>query len=86
MLTLEDCADYCDLTDDEIEAITEGAGIPPIEVCAMVQQYTDSPQECRKILRFLMEYLEKVEAHSDAHRSHEVHEAIQHFVSQHHLI
>lgn len=86
MLTFEDCADYCDLNDDEIQAIINGTGLPPIEVCAMVQQYADSPQQCRKILQFLQEYLEKVESQSDAKRAHEVHEAITHFVSNHHFV
>lgn len=86
MLTFEDCADYCNLSDDEIQAFIDGVGLPPIEVCAMVQQYAESPQECRKMLRFLQEYLEKVESDGDAERSHEVHEAITHFVENHHFV
>ena len=86
MLTFEDCADYCDLSDDEIQAFIDGVRLPPIEVCAMVQQYVDSPQECRKMLRFLQEYLEKVESSGDARRSHEVHEAITHFATNHHFV
>ncbi len=86
MLTYEDCADYCDLSEDEMQALINGLGLPPIEVCAMVQQYADSPQQCRKMLSFLQDYLEKVESSSDAFRAHEVHEAITHFVSNHHFV
>ena len=86
MLTYQDCADYCDLSDDEIQGILNGVNVPPIEVCAMVQEYSDSPQECRKLLKFLMDYLEKAESKSDAKRSHEIHEAILHFVSNHRLV
>ena len=86
MLTFQDCADYCDLTEDEVQAFSEGTGIPPIEVCAMVQEYADTPQQCRKLLQFLQDYLEKVEVDADAERSHQVHEAIHHFVANHHLI
>lgn len=86
MLTFQDCADYCDLYEDEIQGIINGANVSAIEVCAMVQEYSDSPQECRKMLKFLTDYLEKAESHSDEKRSHEIHEAINHFVSNHHLI
>lgn len=86
MLTFEDCADYCDLTNDEIEGLTEGLGLPPIEVCAIVQEYADSPQQCRKMLQFLHQYLEKVETLGDERRSHEVHEAISHFAATHHFV
>lgn len=86
MLTFKDCADFCDLTDDEIQGLLEGAKLSPIQVCAMVQQYADNPRECRKMVGFLQSYLEKVEGQADAKRAHEVHEAINHFVSNHHMI
>lgn len=86
MITFQDCADYCDLSQDEIEGLLEGTKTSPIHVCAMVQEFADSPKECRKMIGFLQAYLEKVEGQSDAKRSHEVHEAISHFVSTHHMI
>ena len=86
MLTFEDCADYCDLNDDQIQAMIIGSGLPPIEVCALVQQYADSPKQCRKMLQFLLEYLEKVECQSDAARSHEVHQSIEQFIERHHFV
>jgi hypothetical protein len=86
MLTLEDCADYCDLGSDEIAGLAQGLGLPAIEVCAMVQQYADTPSECRKMLQLLHGYLEKVESQGNDQRSHEVHEAILHFAATHHFV
>ncbi|MCW8881427.1 MAG: hypothetical protein OQK42_04600 [Sedimenticola sp.] len=86
MLTLKDCADFCDLSDDELLGLLEGADMSPIEVCAMVQQSADTPRECRKMVNFLQSYLEKVESKGDSKRAHEVHEAINHFVSNHHMV
>jgi hypothetical protein len=86
MLTFEDCADYCNLGNDEIAGLAEGLGLPSIEVIALVQQYADSPRECRKMLQLLQTYLEKVESTGDEQRSHEVHEAILHFASTHHFV
>lgn len=86
MLTFEDCADYCDLYEDEIQAIVNGTGLSSIEVCAMVHEHADSPQQCRKLLQFLQDYLEKVEMQADEKRAHEVHEAITHFTANHHFV
>ncbi|WP_210394600.1 hypothetical protein [Motiliproteus sediminis] len=86
MLTFKDCADYCDLSDDEIQGLLQGTHVSPIEVCALVQQYADDPRECRKMVGFLQEYLEKVERQADAKRAHEVHQAINHFVANHPMI
>ncbi|WP_428624427.1 hypothetical protein [Sedimenticola sp.] len=86
MLTLKDCADFCDLSDDELLGLLQGADMSPIEVCAMVQQFADTPSECRKMLGFLQTYLEKVESQGDTKRAHEVHEAINHFVSNHPMV
>ncbi len=86
MLTLKDCADFCDLSDDEILGLLGGAGMSPIDVCATVQQFADTPSECRKMVGFLQSYLEKVESKEDTERAHEVHEAIDHFVSNHAMI
>ncbi|MBC8209424.1 MAG: hypothetical protein H8E21_00045 [Gammaproteobacteria bacterium] len=86
MLSYQDCADYCDLSEDEVSGLLNGANLTPIEVCAMVQQYADSPQECRKMIKFLQDYMETVEAQSNEKRSHEIHQAINHFVANHRLI
>ena len=86
MLTFQDCADYCNLSEDEIQGILKGTNVPAIEVCAMVQEHADSPAECRKMLKFMMDYLERAEVHADAKRSHEIHEAIHHFVSNHRIV
>ncbi len=86
MLSFKDLSDYCDLSDDEIAAILNGANESPIEVCAMVQQIGEQPQECRRLLRYLQDYLEKTEQDCDARRAHELHQAIEHFVSNHHYV
>ena len=86
MISLKDCLDYCDLTEDEIQAIANGANITPIEVCALVQECGDTPKDCRQILQYLQDYLEKVESHEGEQRSHEVHKAINHFVANHHFV
>lgn len=86
MLTLKDCADFCDLTDDEVAAIERASHVPFIEACAIVESMGGTPEGCRQLLQLMHEHLERVEAKSDEQRSHEVHEAINHFVSTHHFV
>ncbi len=86
MLSLKECTDFCGLTDDEVQAIEHGAHVTPVGACALAQSAEEKPKECRQLLKYMHEYLEYVESHEDTRRSHEVHEAIQHFVSTHHFV
>ena len=86
MLTYEDCSGYCDLSEHEVQGLMNATNMSPIEVCAMVEQHADSPAECRKMTKFLMDYLEKAELKASAAESHEIHAAIDHFVQNHHMV
>lgn len=86
MLTFQDCADYCGLSEEEIQGIVRGARVTPMEACAMVRQYADSPKECRKMLNYLLEYMEDAEGRVDANRCHEIHKAVNHFADNHHFV
>lgn len=59
MLSMRDCLDYCDLTDDEVALIAEYEGIPDIMaaqvLCGLVQT-DDGVQLLARWLRELIEY------------------------------
>ena len=86
MISYIDCEGMCGLTDKEVEAIANGAHISPIEACALAEHEADTPKGCRHLLSCMQTYLEYVEAHDDARRSHEVHDAMNHFVASHHFV
>ena len=86
MLSLKDCADYCDLNDDELTAIQRGAHVDSLEACAMAHDAEQNPQNSRRMLKYLQEYLEYVESKESDERSHEVHHVIDHFIKNHRLI
>lgn len=86
MLSLKDCADYCDLTDDELNAIQRGAHVTTLDACALAHDAEQNPQNSRRVLKYLQEYLEYVEGTESDQRSHEVHHVIDHFIKNHHLI
>lgn len=86
MLSLKDCADYCDLTDDELTAIQRGAHVNTLDACALAHEAEQSPKNSRRVLKYLQEYLEYVESKESEERSHEVHQIIDHFIVNHRLI
>ena len=86
MLSLKECTDFCDLTDDEVKAIERGAHVCPVEACALAHEAEGKPKDCRKLLKYMHQYLEYVESHEYTRRSREVHQAIQHFTTTHRFI
>ena len=59
MISMRECLDYCDLTDDEVALIAEYEGIPDIMaaqvLCGLVQT-DDGVQLLARWLRELIEY------------------------------
>lgn len=86
MLSLKDCVDYCGLSDDAVSAIQYGAGVNALEACVLAQDAEQSARSSRRMLQYLQTYLEHVESQENPQRSHEVHQIIDHFVTNHRLI
>lgn len=70
MLTFRDFADYCDLSDDEIQCILNGTRVTDVETCTIIPEEIDPKLKCRKKDEFLQLYLEKAENLSDKKRTH----------------
>lgn len=84
MIRFQDCKDYCDLTEDEVEAIGAGMHATPMEACALAQKAEVSPEGREAILKCMNEYLALVESHEHG-KQHvkEVHDAIERFAAHH---
>lgn len=70
MLTFQDFADYCDLSDEEIRSILNGASVTDMESCAIIAEKIDPKLQCRKKDEFLQLYLQKAENTSNKNRTH----------------
>ena len=88
MLTYKECAEFCDLSNDEIQAIERAAQVTTMEACALLQDMAETPDGCRRALAYMMEYLEHVETvdGKSEKRSQEVHRAINHFAKTHRFV
>jgi len=83
MLRFADCSDFCNLSDEEIQIISNGANVPYIEACAIAHEAEDNPGFSRDVLELMQQQLEHVEKNADEKRSKEVHQAINDFASKH---
>lgn len=83
MLTYEDCADFCNFTEEEVRALEDGENVPALEACIRAHGLADNARGCRQFLKYLQERLEHVEAMNDSKASKEVHDAMKHFTSTH---
>ena len=86
MIRFQDCKDYCDLTEDEVEAIGAGMHTTPVEACALAQKAEVSPKGREAILKCMNEYLELVESHEQGEEHvEEVRAAIERFAVHHEI-
>jgi hypothetical protein len=65
MLTLRDCIDFCDLTEDEIDAIAEHEHVPEIIAVEIAQYLAHLPKGPNAIRRFIRDDIRDSEARCD---------------------
>lgn len=85
MLTLRDCLDYCDLTDDDVEMVAEHEHMPPTVAahfaCAMVQ----TSEGVLEIAHFMEEIVEDAEVHGELNKAEHVRHVCARFQAAHPL-
>ena len=65
MLSLKDCIDLCDLTEDEIDAIAEHEHVPEIIAVEIAQYLAHLPKGPDAIRRFIGDDIRDAEARCD---------------------
>ena len=83
MLTYEDCLAFCDLTEDEIEAIAEHEHIPAIVAIELGQYLVHSEDGARKIKRMILDDIEAARNRKDEEHYLVLRATLKHFVDTH---
>lgn len=65
MLSMRDCLDYCDLTDDEIELIAEHEDIPDVAAAQLVCGLVQTPEGVVIVTRYMEELIERANRRGD---------------------
>jgi hypothetical protein len=83
MLTYEDCLGFCDLTEEEIEAISEHEHIPAIVALELGQYLVQSEDGVRKIKRMILDDIEAAKRENKLDRYLVLRATLKHFVDTH---
>ena len=83
MLTYEDCLGFCDLTEEEIEAIAEHEHIPTIVALELGQYLVQSEDGVRRVKRMILDDIEVAREHGKKDRYLLLRATLKHFVDTH---
>ena len=83
MLTYEDCIGLCELTEEEIRAISEHEHIPEIVAAELGAYLVRTPEGERKIRRIILDDIRAAEARGDLARGLELKAVLHHFLETH---
>ncbi len=85
MLSIRDCLDYCDLTDDEVALLAEHEGIPEPAAahiaCGMVQ----TPEGVLVLTHFMLDLVEQANARGDKVKAAQAESVCARFMADHPL-
>jgi hypothetical protein len=85
VLTYEDCLGLCELTEEEIRAISEHEHIPAIVAAELGSYLVRTEEGEERIRRYIIEDIEQASARNDLTRVVELKSVLRHFVEHHPL-
>jgi len=83
MLSIRDCLDYCDLTDDEIELIAEHEGIPDVAAAQMACGLVQTPEGTLLLTRCIEDLLERAKRDGQKDKLRRARAVYQRFITDH---
>jgi len=84
MLTLDDCIELSELTEEEILAIAEHEHLPEMVALELGNYLTHTASGEKRIKRMICDDMEEARAKGDAHRVSMLKIVMKHFVEHHH--
>jgi len=83
MLSMRDCLDYCNLTDDEIDLIAEHEGIPDVVAAQMACGLVQTDEGTLLLARCMESLLERAEAAGQIDKLQRAKAAYAQFIADH---
>ena len=84
MLTLQDCIELSDLSEDEILAIAEHEHIPEMAALEMGNYLCHTPEGEQRIRRMIVDDIRAARERGDTRHAAVLKTALEHYVSEHH--
>lgn len=85
MLSIRDCLDYCDLTEDEVALIAEHEGIPEGAAAQIVCGMVQTPEGVLVLTSFMQDLIEQATQRGDYARARRAQDIRDRFVADHPL-
>lgn len=85
MLSMQDCLGFCELTEEEIEAIAEHEHVPEIVAAELGEDLLRSPEGIHLIRHYIREDMEHARAHGHPAKAERLHRILDHFDTAHPL-
>lgn len=83
MLSIRDCLDYCDLTDDEIELIAEHEDIPDAAAAQLVCGLVQTPEGVLMLTLYMQELIERANRRGDTEKAQRASRICARFMTDH---
>ena len=85
MLSIRDCLDYCDLTDDEIALFAEHEGIPDAAAAQIVCGMVQSPEGIVVLTTYMKDLVDRATRRGEAEQAERARKACARFMNDHPL-
>lgn len=83
MLSIRDCLDYCDLTEDEIELIAQHEGVPDSAAAQMVCGLVQTPEGVLMVTRYMLDLVERANERGETEKALRAARLCEKFVADH---
>ena len=85
MLSIRDCLDYCDITDDEVALVAEHEGIPDAAAAQVVCGLVQTPEGVLLLTNFMLDLVERANERGDQEKAAKAKSVCARFMADHPL-
>lgn len=85
MLSIRDCLDYCDLSDDTVALLAEHEDIPDLAAAHIACGLVQTPEGVLLLTHVMQELMERAHQHGDVKKAARIHSVCERFKSSHPL-
>jgi hypothetical protein len=83
MLSIRDCLDYCDLTDDEVALIAEHEGIPEASAAQVICGMVQTPEGVLVLTNCMIDLINRATERGDTEKAERVRNVCARFMADH---
>ncbi|MBC9070643.1 hypothetical protein IAI53_01550 [Thauera sp. CAU 1555] len=85
MLSIRDCLDYCDLTEDEVALIAEHEDIPDAAAAQMACGLVQTPEGVLLLTNYMLDLIERATERGDLEKAEQARNLCARFMADHPL-